>query len=174
MPRPAKTIGNTLGHRTNAEKKQRKDAESALITGVSLRERLEVKRNPVAHAEFLRVNKLLVLVGKNDALIEAVINRYCMIQAECAAYEKRIAENQKLIDELGERKGEMDFISFLDELKGLNSIAIYTDKQIQTKRKMLLDIEKENGLTVAAALRSIPKKVDKEDSLLAKALMGDD
>ena len=48
------------------------------------------------------------------------------------------------------------------------------DKQIQAKRKMLLDIEKENVMTIASALRSIPKKEDKEaDNPLLKVLRGE-
>jgi hypothetical protein len=35
---------------------------------------------------------------------------------------------------------------------------------------MLLDIEKENIMTIAAALRSIPKKDDKSENPLLKAL----
>ena len=38
------------------------------------------------------------------------------------------------------------------------------DKQLQSKRKMLLDIEKENIMTITSALRSIPKKVDTESN----------
>jgi hypothetical protein len=46
------------------------------------------------------------------------------------------------------------------------------DKQIQSKRKMILDIEKENIMTIAAALRSIPKKEDKANNRLLEALNG--
>jgi hypothetical protein len=50
---------------------------------------------------------------------------------------------------------------------------IECDRQVQAKRKMLLDIEKENIMTIAAALRSIPKKTDKPKSKLLEALQGD-
>ena len=52
---------------------------------------------------------------------------------------------------------------------------IAIDKQLQTKRKMLLDIEKENVMTITSALRSIPKKVDNESSKekLLRAINGD-
>jgi hypothetical protein len=36
------------------------------------------------------------------------------------------------------------------------------DKQIMSKRNMMLAIEKENLMTIASALRSIPKKVEKK------------
>jgi len=47
---------------------------------------------------------------------------------------------------------------------------ISIDKQIQVKRKMLFDIEKENVMTIAAALRSIPKKEEKKSDALRDAL----
>ena len=46
------------------------------------------------------------------------------------------------------------------------------DKQIQTKRKMLMDIEKENVMTIASSLRSVPKKVDAKKNALKEALTG--
>ena len=47
------------------------------------------------------------------------------------------------------------------------------DKQIQSKRKMMLDIEKENVMTIASALRSIPKKAEDKDNPLLKVLRGE-
>ena len=47
------------------------------------------------------------------------------------------------------------------------------DSAIQSKRKMLLDIEKENIMTIAAALRSIPKKSGDKKNALLEALGGD-
>ena len=38
------------------------------------------------------------------------------------------------------------------------------DKQLQPKRKMLLDIEKENIMTIASALRVIPKKPENDSA----------
>ena len=46
------------------------------------------------------------------------------------------------------------------------------DKQIQAKRKMLFDIEKENIMTIASSLRSIPKKTDKKKNAVKEALSG--
>lgn len=119
---------------------------------------------------FSRLNRLLKSIKKNDAIYETIINRYCILVAECTDCQNRIEENQKLIDELMTRKNEMDFLSFLGELKNLNSVVLYTDKQLQAKRKMLFDIEKENIMTIAAALRSIPKKQEKASNPLLEAL----
>ena len=46
------------------------------------------------------------------------------------------------------------------------------DRQVQAKRRMLLEIEMENVMTIAASLRSIPKKVDKAEDPLLKILKG--
>ena len=45
-------------------------------------------------------------------------------------------------------------------------------RQIQAKRKMLLDIEKENIMTIASSLRSVPKKAEKKMNPLLEALNG--
>ena len=53
---------------------------------------------------------------------------------------------------------------------GMQKNLISLDKQVQTKRKMLLDIEKENIMTIASALRSVPKKTEKKENPLLAAL----
>ena len=54
----------------------------------------------------------------------------------------------------------------------LHKQVIDLDKQIMQKRRMLLDIEKENLMTIAAALRVIPKgkkeEVDPNADLFGK------
>lgn len=46
------------------------------------------------------------------------------------------------------------------------------DRQIQAKRRMLAEIEKENVMTIAASLRSVPKKPEKKTNPLKEALGG--
>ena len=46
------------------------------------------------------------------------------------------------------------------------------DKQVQAKRKMMLDIEKECALTVASAVRNVPKKPEKAQDSLLEVLRG--
>jgi hypothetical protein len=161
-------------HRTKAELEQRKREEEALESGVALKERQIVKDNEFAHKEFLRINKLLKNIKKNDALYESVINRYVILQAECADFELKRERLYEIIERLDEafndeidNAPEDDRASIIraysktynESLKSMLAI----DSQIQAKRKMLLDIEKENIMTVASALRSIPKKVNNED-----------
>jgi hypothetical protein len=63
-------------------------------------------------------------------------------------------------------------IEYTKSIDRLSRNIISIDKQIQTKRRMLFDIEKENIMTIASALRSIPKEVKKEENPLLKALNG--
>jgi hypothetical protein len=175
-PKPFKVIeSENKSHRTKAEMSQRKQQEEALISGVKLKERSEVKQNKLAHKEFVRVNNLLKKIEKNDALYEPIINRYCIILSECYDLEMKreeftdmvrelregFKETQKYIKDENERAVLM--IEFTREISRITNSILCIDGVVQQKRKMLLDIEKENIFTIASALRSIPKKLDKKE-----------
>lgn len=179
-PKPYLVLANEKkSHRTKAELKQRQQGEAALSTGVALRERPEVKSNPVAHKEFKRLNNLLGSIGKNDAIYETIINRYCLMYAECFDFEEKRESFYRDIQELTQDKErlieseEMTLSAYYKMKYNLQSTIINLDKQVQAKRKMLLDIEKENIMTIAAALRSIPKKEEKKSNGLREALQND-
>lgn len=159
MARPSKPANviemEGKSHRTKKELRIRKQAEESLLSGVRLKESEEVKNNPRAHQEFLRVKKLLTGIDKNDELYGSVINRYCLTLAECAEFEEKREHTQELMDKLEMRSDEMEFTEFLKLQGGLAKQLISYDKQIQAKRKMLFDIEKENVMTIASALRSM-------------------
>ncbi len=186
-PKPFKVLTTEKkSHRTKAELKIREEGEKSLSTEIELKERKEVKQNKVAHKEFKRIQKLLKKIEKNDAIYEAVINRYCLLQAECTDLEERREEFYNLVFEL---KEEMKKVTddMEDDTEKATTILEYSktiakimnsmnavDKQIQSKRKMLLDIEKENIMTIASALRCIPKKEENEaDNPLLKVLRGE-
>ena len=59
-------------HRTKKELRQREQAEKALLTGIPLKERQEVKDNEIAHKEFLRLKKLLEKINKFDDMYEVL------------------------------------------------------------------------------------------------------
>ena len=164
-------------NRTKAELKQRKEAEESLLTGVALKERQEVKDNPIAHKEFLRLNKLLKKIEKNDDIYGPVINRYCLLLAECVDFEnkrEKVYEQASKLEKMLDKQ-DLEFDQYRDTIKEITKIyntTISLDKQIQSKRRMLFDIEKENIMTISAALRSIPKEVNKEENPLLKALNG--
>lgn len=181
MPTPPKPFtvltSEKKSHRTKAELKQRKKGEESLSTGVALKGRPEVKRNRQAHKEFKRLNELLTSIGKNDAIYETIINRYCMMLAECSDLETKREKIYEMASTLEEKLEELGGEASFDDLRqairdiaGIYATMISCDKQIQSKRKMLLEIEKENIMTIAAALRSIPKKEEKASNPLLEAL----
>ena len=187
MPTPGKPFlvlsGEKKSHRTKAELLQREEGEKSLSSGIALIERPEVETDRVAHAEFKRINDLLSGIGKNDALYEPIINRYCEIQSECVElkrrrtrYESLINEIDNLFDEVLDDSSVEDkavlIIKMSTELAKIAKAINDIDKLIQMKRKMLFDIEKENVFTIASALRSIPKKDDKKANPLLAALSG--
>lgn len=193
MPTPTKPFKvlatEKKSHRTKAELKMREEGEKSLSTDIELKERKEVKQNKIAHKEFKRIYEILKNIDKNDAIYEVVINRYCLLQAECADLEERREECYNLISKLREEEKELieelkdrdDIERFLDyKLEYAKSLAkmmatmLSIDKQVQAKRKMLLDIEKENIMTIASTLRCIPKKENKDaDNPLLKVLRGE-
>jgi hypothetical protein len=176
MPTPSKPFqvikSEGKSHRTKAELKQRQQGEEALSTGVTLKEHPEVRNNTVAHKEFRRINSLLKSIEKNDAIYEGVINRYCLLLAECADFEDQKEKIPLEINEIREmyQNEEISSGRYLDEKNNLHARALYCDKKIMEKRKMMFDIEKENIMTIAAALRSIPKKEEKANNKLLEAL----
>ncbi len=180
MPTPSKPVNvirmEGKSHRTKRELRERERAEEQLLTGKILRETDEVKANSVAHKEFQRIKKLLKSIEKDDDLYGAVINRYCILQAECQDFaEKREKMYQSLLgleEEFAYYK-ENDMIHvYYKTVAEMQKSLLNLDKQVQTKRKMLMDIEKENVMTIAASLRSIPKKTEKKKNPLLEALSG--
>lgn len=182
MARPSKPVAvltqEKKSHRTKAELRKRQEAEAQTLSGVEMKERREVKDNKDAHKEFIRIKKLLKNIEKNDSLYEAVINRYALIQAECRDFEVKRESFQNDLDELTEKRDEMldnEEITLSEYFRmkaAMQGKIIDLDKQVQAKRKMLFEIEKENLMTIAAALRNIPKKEDTADDPLLKVLRG--
>lgn len=170
-PKPFSVIQSEgRSHRTKAELELRRRGEEALLTGVPIRERPEVKSSQRAHAEFQKINKLLKKIEKNDALFEGVINRYCILVSECEEFEEkreRFYDRMKKLEAMEHRligDRAMTYSEFYKTLGNFQSQILSIDKQIQVKRRMLMDIEKENLMTIQSGLRSIPKKEDKGES----------
>ncbi|GAA0763834.1 hypothetical protein [Clostridium sartagoforme] len=189
MPTPTKPFSvlksEGKSHRTKKELKMREQGEKALSTGTVLRERREVKKNKVAHKEFKRINELLSSIEKNDAIYEAVINRYCILYAECIDLEDKRESMYDLIEDLKEQfENSKEYLEdeelaketrkFASSISDLTKSMIEIDRQVQQKRKMLLDIEKENIMTIASALRVIPKKPENDSAkeTILKVLSG--
>lgn len=177
-PKPFSVIASEKrSHRTKAELEIRQKAEEQLASGVKMRVRQEVKTDEVAYKEYKRIAKLLRNIQKDDDLFGACINRYCQMYAECRDFEVKREAFFRRAQRLEEReselieKGDMTVKEYYGLLSMLQSQVVALDKQIQTKRKAMFDYEKENIMTVAAGLRSIPKKEPANEDPV-KALLG--
>lgn len=140
MGRPAKPVSvlkqEGVSHRTQAELEHREQEEKKLLTGIPIKKENAVSQNKIANTEFNRIRKLMQAIDKDDALYQAVINRYAKITAEAAELEE--------LRRKAMAKGVLDDIAVAERL-------------LTQKRKALLELEKESCMTVAAALRAIPK-----------------
>ena len=179
MPTPPKPFSvlksEGKSHRTKKELKLREQGEKALSTGTALKARSEVKKNKIANKEFKRINELLKKIEKNDAIYEAVINRYCLIYAETIEFEDKKSKLYELVEKLESQFEEsIEYLEkeelaketrkFTRAISDLVASIVDLDKQLQPKRKMLLEIEKENIMTIASALRVIPKKPENDSA----------
>jgi hypothetical protein len=160
MGRPSKPILTVIGHRTNSEKKIRNDAEKAMLTGTRMKMSADVKNNAIAEKEFKRLKKLFTSINKDDDLYGNIINTHCLIVSEIEELKKTRERFEKTLDEYEERllDEEMTYIDRIKIKMNLQGQILDCDKALMAKRKMLIDISKENIMTVQSALRSIPKK----------------
>ena len=183
--KPAATIAaEGKSHRTKAELEARAKAEKALLSGEKLKERASVKADENAHAEFKRVSRLLAAIDKADALYTAIVNRYCELYSETVMLSEVVTSCKRIIDVISCKVEELEdsededpdtLLSISAALSKALSSLNSADSKIMTKRKMMLDIEKECCMTVSAALRTIPKEPDTADAdALVRALNGDE
>ena len=99
MGRPAKSYlaliqSNDISKKSKAEIEQRKKGEESLLSKVKMREFPETKANPKADLEYKRISKLMKKIEKDDDLFSSVINRYCMLKAECDEIIERREEHR--------------------------------------------------------------------------------
>ena len=197
--RPSKPVSVNKKHLTNAEKEQRLKFENALLSGHKITERKRVREDKTAHAEFKRVVGLMRAIGKDDALYSEQMNRYAELFAECEFYKELSAElrdelrdlselceemktsARRYADDFDESKSEwiVELLKQIDELIGTRAVILRqlsdADTKIKQKREAMLAIERENCMSVSAALRTIPKDVakDENDDELLRALRGE-
>ena len=154
MPgRPSKPIqlikAEGKSHRTKKEIEQREKAEKSLYTGINFKEQPEVKADPVAHKEFLRLKKLYKNIEYVDGLDQQVINRYCLLVSQEHSINEMIKEA-----ELNEEKIELF-------------------KQVNKVREHILKIEDRLFLNPTARVKAIPKTPaddDKKESSMSQFL----
>lgn len=181
MARPTKPVSLVEGHRTKDELAERRNAEAAMLTHVPMKIQFSKKNHKAAAKEFARIKKLLAAIGKDDALYEQIINTHCLLVEECEQISdlrnQFIASKSELSedynhDRTGDPEGDgIKAAEYYRLLAKLSDNIINCDKQLMTKRKMLLDIDKENVMTVQSALRSIPKKPEEKKKTGMAAFM---
>ena len=189
MARPSKPVSviqnENKSHRTKKELASRKQAESGMLSGAEISKFPETKADRKASKEFDRVTEILSAIGKNDRMYETIINRYCIMLSECRNIEKLKKEMEKNIKNLSKSFKENMLQAtltpeeravltsdFSKQICKLANTMLKYDKEIDKKRTMLLAIEKETGMTMAAALRTIPKQEEKETNALLQVLGG--
>ena len=186
MARPSKPVSviqmEKKSHRTKKELASRKRAEDQMLAGDKIRKFPEVRENRKASMEWDRITEILDRIDKNDRTYETVINRYCLMLAECRDMEKLKKTIEKTIKDLIKafkeqvlaevsptEKAEL-LINFTEQIYKMSATLIKYDREIEKKRAMLLAIEKESGMTLAAMLRTIPKEPEKAANPLLEAL----
>lgn len=183
MARPSKPVSviksENKSHRTKDELKHREEMEKSTLSGEPLSERREVKKNKIAHKEFLRVSKLMASIEKSDALYSSGINTYCMLYAEIRELQEDIAEIALLAAQTREKFYDIEVVTaeeverFIKQINKLFSQKTAIMSLIDRKRSMMLAIDKENVMTISASLRSIPKTPQKQSNPILDILGGD-
>jgi phage terminase small subunit len=160
MPgRPSKPVqlikleGNK-DRRTKAELEHREKFEKSLYTGTNFKESPEVKADPIAHKEFLRLKKLYKHIQYVDGLDEQIINRYCIMISQ----ERSLQTTIKKLNEDIENADDFETRSELYKL-----LASLTTKLNQT-RDMILKLEDRLFLNPTARVKAIPKKPPEDDA----------
>ena len=182
MARPSKPVSvlesEGKSHRTKEELEARAEMEKSVLSGQPLSERQEVRKNRIAHKEFLRIFKLMASIEKSDALYSSGINTYCMLYAEIRELQSDLSEISALAEETKAafRKIEdvttEELVSFNRQINKLLSQKTALMSAIDRKRSMMLAIDKENVMTISAALRSIPKTPQKKKNPILDILGG--
>ena len=97
-----------------------------------------------------------------------------MLHAECVEFQEKKAAMYEQLQDLEKNRESFeradDLKTFFNLIASMQSNLLNLDRQLQQKRKMLFDIEKENIMTIASSLRSVPKKTDKKKNPLLEAL----
>ena len=180
MARPSKPVGviesEGKSHRTKEELKFREEMEKSTLSGEPLFERQEVRKNKIAHKEFLRIKKLMASIDKSDGLYSSGINTSCMLYAEICKLQQDIVEIDLLVEQAREKFYKKEVVTAEEVERFTNQIIKLLSQEttimslIDKKRSMMLAIDKENVMTISASLRSIPKTPQKQTNPIANLL----
>lgn len=177
MGRPAKTAEvirlEGKSHRTKKELATRQQAEDALLTGQQILETADLKKDKVAHKEFLRIRRLLRLIKKDDELYGAPARRYCVNASKLKDAEDAILDLKHDLEELKKDKDDFeDKAEYYRLLTKLEDSITKKEQLSQGIRREMTDFEKENCMTIRSSIRTIPKKPETKTNALREALGG--
>ena len=172
--KPAKLIAiEGKAHRTKKELAHRSAKEAETISGFPMKEDPAFKKDTVAHKIFQSTRKMMKAIGKDDLLYSAVVNRYAVISSEVHRLENSRMMSEELLEELRQSRDDYsNFKEYAEAAETIQSTILEIDKQLKAKRQQLFSIEKESCMTIASALRSIPKTPETKTSALREALGG--
>ena len=163
--RSSKSVLTLTGHRTKQEIALRKAGEAALLTGEPMKERQDVRKDPEAHREFIRLRRLFRAIGKDDALYQNVINDYCLLYGEIQSASALIQRIQDDLERLEDYKDDMEARVYRRLRKALEGCEAKEKALIDRKRDRMRAIEDKNLMTAQAALRAIPEKQERKNPL---------
>jgi P27 family predicted phage terminase small subunit len=125
-------------HRTKKELEHREKIEKSLYTGMNFKESPAVKKDPIAHKEFLRLKKLYKNIQYVEGLDEQIINRYCLL----------VSQENSLQEFISKKRSD-------EEVSVDDLIDLY--KAINKTRDSLLKLEDRLFLNPTARVKAIPK-----------------
>ncbi len=144
MARPAKPVtvlkAEQKTHKTKRELASRSREERAMLTGTAMVEDPDTAADPVAHEKFMETVELFEALEKADRVYSDIVNRYAQLYSIWRTQKRNYAET-----------GD-----------GYNDMMKTHDAMFK--------IERENCMTMASALRAIPKKPEKATNPLLEVL----
>ena len=181
MARPSKPVellkSEGKSHRTKSELAFRKRQEAETLTGKKLQEPAAIKKLKIAHETFMKTRRLLDAINKNDELYSAAVCRYCTNTQKLEDAEMSVEVLKNELDELRNSREHFeasgDLSGYYKMLTKLEDTVTRKEQLSANLRKELTDFEKENCMTIASSLRSIPKQPDKKKNPLLEALGND-
>ena len=161
MPGAAKPV-NLLrmegkGHRTKAEMDYRERGEKAMKTGREFKVSPLVKKDKIAHSEFLRLKRLFSKMETElvDALDQQIINRYCL----------EVSNTYTLQEMLLQLSSDLENAESMEDRMELYSQIRSTNTAMTKNKELLLKYEDRLFLNPASRIKAIPKTPPKEEKL---------
>ena len=146
------------GHLTKAQIAERREAEAALAGGIKFTMSRAVKKDKAARKYWARLKEIYADIGMEDAALENVLNRYCLMLSEHDGLLALLAEARSALEELEKMREKMPPEAWLEKLQKQTDQVLGLEAAIRKKRDQLLAVEKENLLTAQSKIRAVPKK----------------